>query len=452
MKKSFAVVLAVLMFVSILIPLGAFTASARESAVFTEGNFKYEVYDDEAWIVGATADLGSDIVIPSTLGGYPVVLICNIPGSPLVTSVTIPSTIESIWTDVFKDCIHIEKVYISDFAAWCEIDFDYNAVTWYCSNPLASGAELYLNGEKMDLTNLVIPEGVERIGSYAFISEWDMVEGVIETVEIPSSVTSIGQGAFWYCTGIKSIIIPDSVKSIGHNAFNSCSKLEEITLSENIGYIADYLFYDCTSLRSVNIPQGVKTIYEYAFGRCHSLENVTIPDTVEKIEEGAFGGAISLKSIVIPDSVTEIERYAFYGCKSLESVTLSPNVEFINNMTFAECESLKSVEIPHSVLRLYDNVFENCKSLTSVTFPDSVRDIGEEVFLGCDNVVICCDKDDYAYEYAVRNGIKTQYDIEPDNEIKPAREFDIVYFIIICVVVAAALAATVIISKKKKVN
>ncbi|MBR5272006.1 MAG: leucine-rich repeat domain-containing protein [Clostridia bacterium] len=450
MKKSFAVVLAVLMLVSILIPLGAFTASARESVVFTEGNFKYEVYDGEAWIVGATADLGSDIVIPSTLGGYPVVLICNIPGSPLVTSVTIPSTVESIWPDVFEDCIHIERVYISDFAAWCEIDFDYNAVTWYCSNPLASGAELYLNGEKMDLTNLVIPDGVEKIGDYAFISEWDMIEGVIETVEIPSSVTSIGQGAFCYCAGIKSIIIPDSVKFIGDNAFNSCSKLEQVTLSENIGYIEDYLFYDCTSLRSVNIPQGVKTICEYAFARCHSLENVTIPDTVEKIEEGAFGGAISLKSITIPDSVTEIERFAFYGCKSLESVTLSPNVEFINGMTFAECESLKSVEIPHGVLRLHDNVFENCKSLTSVTFPSSVRDIGEEVFLGCDNVVICCDKDDYAYEYAVQNGIKTHCDnVEQDVSV-PAQTYDWKYLIVVCGAAVVALVVVAVVAKKKK--
>ena len=225
-----------------------------------------------------------------------------------LTSVSIPSSMTWIKYSAFIFCRNLTSVYISDIAAWCSIDF-----TNYASNPLAYGAELYLNGQV--IKDLTIPDNVTKIGAYAFSGCSSLT-----SVTIPGGVTSIEGWTFSDCISLTSVSIPSSVTSIGGSAFLGCS-----------------------SLTSVTIPSGVKTIETGTFRNCTSLTSVTIPSSVKTIGTDAFLNCSSLTSVTIPGSVTLIEGYAFCLCTSLTSVTIGSSVRYIYYKAFASCPELTDV-------------------------------------------------------------------------------------------------------------
>ena len=96
---------------------------------------------------------------------------------------------------------------------------------------------------------VVIPESVEHEGT-------------------AYSVTSIGERAFWYCSGLTSVTIPNSVTSIGDFAFNNCSGLTSVTIPNSVTSIGQSAFSGCYGLTSVTIPNSVTSIGEYAFDCC----------------------------------------------------------------------------------------------------------------------------------------------------------------------------------------
>ena len=134
---------------------------------------------------------------------------------------------------------------------------------------------------------------------------------------IPQSVTTIGERAFYYCSGLTSITIPNGVTSIGHAAFIDCSSLNSITIPNSVTSIGGWAFYDCTELISINIPTSVTSIGDFAFGDCSSLASIIIPNSITNIEASTFKDCTGLTYIVIPNSVTSIERSVFYNCSSL---------------------------------------------------------------------------------------------------------------------------------------
>ena len=127
-----------------------------------------------------------------------------------LTSVTIPPSVTSIGGGAFSECSSLTAVYISDIASWCRVSFSTPS-----SNPLYYAGHLYLNNQ--ELTDLVIPNGVTRIGDFIFSG----CRGLI-SVAIPSGVTSIGDYAFDGCNGLTSVTIPNGVTSIGNCAFFGC--------------------------------------------------------------------------------------------------------------------------------------------------------------------------------------------------------------------------------------
>ena len=148
----------------------------------------------------------------------------------------------------------------------------------------------------------------------------------LTTVTIGNSVTSIGDGAFFECFSLKSITIPNSVTSIGEGAFGFCTSLTSITIGNSVTSIGEGTFLECSSLTSVTIGNSVTSIGNGAFAFCSSLTSITIPNSVTSIGEGAFETCTSLTSIIIPDSVTSIGEGAFFECTSLTSVTFKKNI------------------------------------------------------------------------------------------------------------------------------
>ncbi|HEV7927387.1 MAG TPA: leucine-rich repeat domain-containing protein, partial [Verrucomicrobiae bacterium] len=132
---------------------------------------------------------------------------------------------------------------------------------------------------------------VTAIGANAFESS------SLSGVTIPDSITSIGAGAFEFCTGLGSVTIPGSVTEIGEDAFNECISLTNAVLGEGVPSIGYGMFEACGSLTSVNIPNSVSSIAGLAFESDAGLGSITIPGRVTSIGGLAFEQCYSLTNI-----------------------------------------------------------------------------------------------------------------------------------------------------------
>ena len=169
------------------------------------------------------------------------------------------------------------------------------------------------------------------------------VESGVTEVVIPEGVTRIGDGAFWGCSSLTSIVIPEGVTSILNRAFARCS-----------------------SLTSIVIPEGVTSIRDWAFSDCSALTHIVIPESVTSIGIWAFSGCSALTRIVIPESVTSIGEEAFRGCSGLISLIIPEGVTSIGDRTFAWCSSLTNLVIPDGVTSISDEAFEGCTALREI--------------------------------------------------------------------------------------
>ena len=199
-------------------------------------------------------------------------------------------------------------------------------------------------------------------------------------------ITSIGNRAFMYCSGLTSINIPSSVASIEGQAFLGCSSLKSITIPSSVTSIEEYTFYDCSLLTSVTIPSSVRIIGNGAFKDCRSLTHIHIPSSVTSIGEQAFSGCSRLTSVTIPSSVTSIGERSFFYCYNLTNINISSSVTSIGASAFSYCHSLTSIHIPSSVTSIGSEAFMYCSGLTSINIPSSVTSIGRKAFGDCSSL------------------------------------------------------------------
>ena len=202
--------------------------------------------------------------------------------------------------------------------------------------PTAANAETYGTYGDLEYTNY---------GDHIEITDCNQ-EAI--SVNIPAEidglpVTSIGEGAFYDCTGLTDITIPNSVTSIGDYAFDWCYSLTNITIPDSVTSIGDYAFENCYSLTEITIPNSVTSIGESAFENCYNLTDITIPDSVTSIGDSTFYWCYGLTDITIPDSVTSIGWYAFSGCYRLTNITIPDSVTFIWGGAFSDCTGLTDV-------------------------------------------------------------------------------------------------------------
>ena len=256
-------------------------------------------------------------------------------GCTSLTSVTIGNGVTTIGSSAFSGCSSLERVDITDIVAWCGISFGN-----YSSNPLTYAHNLYLNGELV--TDVVIPDSVTSIGSYAFYNCTSLT-----SITIPESVTSIGSHAFSGCTG--ELIVNCNIPSY---AFYGAD-FTKVTIGDSVTSIGSYAFYGA-NFTKVTIGDSVTKIGDSAFYDCTSLTSVTIGDSVTKIGWSAFEDCTSLTSITIPDSVTTIGGAAFENCTSLMEVYCKPITPPMggNNM-FYDNASGRTIYVPRDSVEAY---------------------------------------------------------------------------------------------------
>ena len=376
---------------------------------FTIGKLTYEVTNNGEVEVDDCSSSAISINIPKYVAykgyNYKVISIGDkaFYHCTSLASVTIPNSVTNIGYRAFSDCTNLTSITVDSnnkkYSSQDGVLFNKdktelikypgrNTRTSYnIPNSVTSiGDSAFYNCES--LTSVTIPNSVTIIvfETFAFCEK-------LTNVTIPNSVTSIEDDAFYFCESLTSVTIPNSVTNIGYNAFGICSNLNSVTIGNSVTSIGNTAFYHCTSLASVTIPNSVTNIGYRAFSDCTNLTSITVDSNNKKYssQDGVlfnkdktelikYPGRNTRTSYNIPNSVTSIGDSAFYNCESLTSVTIPNSVTIIVFETFAFCEKLTNVTIPNSVTSIEDDAFYFCESLTSVTIPNSVTNIGYDAF------------------------------------------------------------------------
>ena len=270
-----------------------------------------------------------------------------------LTSVSLPDSMSNrLFLDMFEGCTNLKSVDIPDGITdihegdlascpnWTDIYYDnwgrvWNRVVSNVRDSIPDRMNVHFKdniydsgscGENVtwtltaDGTLTISGTGAMTDYTYDSRSPWYSCRTYIKRVVMQQGVTSIGDHAFWDCSGLTSVTIPDGVTSIGDYAFAYCVSLTSATIPEGVTSIGGSAFSGCSGLTSVTIPSSVTSIGWSAFENCTALTFMTIPESVTYISEEVFSNCIRLARVTIPKSVTEISSKAFYYCDSLTDV------------------------------------------------------------------------------------------------------------------------------------
>ena len=163
----------------------------------------------------------------------------------------------------------------------------------------------------------------------------------VTSIKIPSNVesngqtytvTSIGNFAFSWCTGLTSVTIPDSVTSIGDFAFTHCAGLTSVTIPGSVTSIGDYAFSECSGLTSVDIPDGVTSIGDRAFGNCTELTSVTFAGTVpENWGDSPFHNCHAMQTVYLSADMTQEQQAAWKSALNAAGLD-NKDIQFTGNL------------------------------------------------------------------------------------------------------------------------
>ncbi len=291
-----------------------------------------------------------------------------------LTSIVIPRSVTKIGTYAFMDCTGLQKVIVPDIAAWCNI-----IIPAIDGNPLYLAHHLY-SDENTEIKDLVIPDGVTSVHSYAFSGC-----SALTSVTIPSSVEGISRDAFQDCTGLQKVIISDIAAWCGvvfggetsnplfyahHLYSNENTEIKDLVIPDGVTSIGYYAFTGCSGLTSLTIPNGITVIGNYVFDGCSGLTSLTIPDGVLDLGSSTFRGCSGLTSLTLGNSVQAISSWAFDGCTGLTTITIPVNVTRIGNDAFGGVDLTMVVSLIRHPFTVYGPFTQNTYNKAKLYVPE----------------------------------------------------------------------------------
>jgi len=319
--------------------------------------------------------------------------------------VVIPEFVVGIRSYAFFNCTYLKKVYYKgSIEQWCNLEMGVE------SNPMGHAEHFYMLNNKnkwYEVTSIEIPNTITKIGNYQFFGFDNLIN-----VTIPDSVTSIGISSFDYCFCLQykefknGLYLGNKENPYLYLAFVKDKTIDKYILKDNTRFIGDRAFSNYSSLTSITIPSSVISFGSFAFSECNNLENVYYEGTIEEWCRIKFSDYASnpmskanlfyifddnnnlheVTNIEIPNTITKIEKFQFSGFDNLNNILIPKSVTSIGNSAFEGCRSLSSITIPDSVTSIGDLAFYECISLTSIEIPDSVTSIGDFAFYGCSSL------------------------------------------------------------------
>ncbi|MBQ1381592.1 MAG: leucine-rich repeat domain-containing protein, partial [Ruminococcus sp.] len=221
------------------------------------------------------------------------------------------------------------------------------------------------------IESITIPEGVTELPGELFKDCQKLT-----TVELPSTLRTIGYNAFDSCPVLDNVDIPESVKRIDSGAFAGTTSLKTFTLHEGIQTMNYGIFRD-SALTSVYIPKTLSTT-DSPFAESH-ITDVTFADGIAMLTDNLFRGDGYLTEIEIPDTVIRIGSACFRNT-NLEAVIIPDSVKTLGTSLFEECDNLCAVKIGAGVRKLPQYCFYGCDMLQNVVIPETVNEMDTSVF------------------------------------------------------------------------
>ncbi len=318
-----------------------------------------------------------------------------------LTSVTIHQNLKKINDNAFHGCTGMTHAAVINLSTWCKINF-----TNVGANPLNYGHYLKVNGS--DLTNLVVPSGITKIGGFAFYGCRGLTEATIA-----NDVKSIDYAAFAYCSNLTKVTFGSNVSSIYTHSFTDCPLTDIYCLRStppsiaggSIGYLPFNESVYATA--TLHVPRSALSSYQsaphvwgefqkyatYDFEENGIYYNITGSNTVEvtyrDTQYNSYSGNVTVPETVTHNgttyTVTGIGEQAFMDCQSLAFVSIPATVTYIGEQAFGN-SGISSVFIPEGVAAIPNFVFQNCNNLTNVKLPESLQSIGMSSFENCSNL------------------------------------------------------------------
>lgn len=255
-------------------------------------------------------------------------------------SIDIPASVTTLGRWIFQECYNLKNV------------------TLHEGLTTLSPSTFYGCG----ISEIQIPTTVTEIPDYCFES------AKLTTITIPSTIKSVGIGAFFNCTDLKSANIEADLNEIPELMFYICSSLQTVNLPENITSIGNDAFVNCPLEFENNklvIPSKVESIGERAFSTCNSIESIELPEGLKEIKPAAFGNVTKISEITLPSTLERMGDCAFcyYNSSNLSKVTFKGttppeviyNTDVDGNYSKPNVEKMQSctVYVPASAIDAY---------------------------------------------------------------------------------------------------
>ena len=383
-----------------------------DSGVFYVKDTDADTKNDFYYVGGYKFNTPTDLTILSKINGIPVTYIAKsvFENCEYLTSVTIPSSVKTIYENTFRNCINLKTVTLGEGIDSIGKNAFYGTAIESITIP-SSVKTIYEKAffDCKNLKSVTLGEGIDSIGYCAFSGT------AIESITIPGSVKTIYNQAFRDCKNLKTVTLCEGIGSIGYSAFSGTA-IESITIPSSVKTIDNEAFFDCRNLKTIILNEGIENIYDWAFGNT-AVESVTIPASVKDFNGSVFACCYDLKSIsiadanesyksvdnvvyskdgtvliftlpsltgtfVVPEGVKSIEYYSFYA-SLISGVKLPSTVEYIGYDAFEDCYDLSSVELNEGLKEIDDYAFGHCEKLFSVKLPSTLETIGYSAFSDC---------------------------------------------------------------------